>query len=135
VKRTETKKILLPLFFFSILVAIGITYLIVTYLPLIITGVLRLIVSSFIFSAVLAITWFIMQLVLLPYYAITKVKPKEEESKGGYKLEEVKPAKSEEIKLQLEPTTPKKPYCPQCGTEVQPDAEFCPSCGAGLSRN
>jgi len=95
VKRTETKKILFPLFF-SILVAIGITYLIVINLPLIITGVLLLIVLSFIFSAVLAITWFTMQLVILPYYAITKVKPKEEESKGGYKLEEVKPAKSEE---------------------------------------
>jgi len=134
VQRTETKKILLPLFF-SILVAIGITYLIVIYLPLIFTGVLLLIVLSFIFSAVLAITWFIMQLVILPYYAITKVKPKEEESKGGYKLEEVKPAKSEEINLQLEPITPKKVYCPQCGTKVQPDAEFCPSCGAGLSRN
>ena len=115
--------------------AIGITYLIVINLPLIITGVLLLIVLSFIFSSVLAITWFTMQLVILPYYAITKVKPKEEESKGGYKLEEVKPAKSEEINLQQEPITPKKVYCPQCGTKVQPDAEFCPSCGAGLSRN
>ena len=94
-KRVETRKLLLPLFI-SILVALGITYLIVMYLPLIIVGVLFFIAVAFIFGAVLTATWFIMQLVVLPYYAIKKVKPKEEESKGGYRLEEVKKAKSEE---------------------------------------
>lgn len=130
-KRTETKKILLPLFI-SILVALGITYLIIRYLPLIIVGVLFLIVVAVIFGAVLTTTWFIIQLVLLPYYALKKVKPKEEESKGGYRLEKVKPARSEVIKMQSEPTKPERIYCPQCGTEAQPDAKFCPSCGATL---
>lgn len=97
-RRTETKEILLPLFV-SILVALGITYLIVMYFPLIIMGVLFFIVVAFIFSAVLMATWFIMQLVFLPYYAIKKVKPKEEESKGGYRLEEVKKAESEEEEI------------------------------------
>jgi predicted membrane protein len=130
VRRTETKKILLLVLFISILVALGITYLVVMYLPIIITGILLLIVFAFIFGAVLTATWFIMQLVLLPYYAITKVKPREEESKGGYRLEEVKQAKSEATEIRE--TKPKRRYCPQCGTEVQPDAEFCPSCGARL---
>ena len=127
--KTETKKILLPLFI-SILVALGITYLVVMYLPIIITGILLLIVLAFIFSAVLTATWFIMRLVLLPYYAITKVKPREEESKGGYRLEKVKQAKSE-VK-EIRETEPKMRYCPQCGTEVLPDAKFCPSCKVRL---
>ena len=130
-RRTETKKILLPLFI-SILVALSITYLIVMYLPLIIAGVLLLIVAAFIFGAVLTATWLIMQLVLLPYYALRKVKPREEESKGGYRLEEVKQAKSEAIKIQPESTKPEKLYCPRCGTEARPDATFCPSCGGKL---
>lgn len=129
--RTETREILLPLLV-SILVAIGITYLIITYLPLIIAGVLFFIVAAVIFGAVLTAMWFTMQLVLLPYYALKKVKPKEEESKGGYRLEEVKQAESEAIETQPESVEPEKSHCPQCGTETQPDAKFCPHCGAEL---
>ena len=129
--RTETREILLPLLV-SILVAIGITYLIIMYLPLIIAGVLLFIVAAVIFGAVLTAMWFIMQLVLLPYYALRKVKPREEESRGGYRLEEVKQAKSEATKIQPESVTPEKFYCPQCGTEARPDAKFCPHCGAKL---
>jgi Zn-dependent protease with chaperone function len=131
VTRTETREILLPLLV-SILVAIGITYLIITYLPLIIAGVLLFIVAAVLFGAVLTATWFIMQLVLLPYYALRKVKPREEESRGGYRLEEVKQAKSEATETQPESVKPEKFHCPQCGTEAQPDAKFCPHCGAKL---
>lgn len=91
----KTWKLLLP-FFISILIAIGVTYLVIIYLHLIIVGVLLLIVAVIIFGVVLAATWLLLQIVALPYYALTKVKPKEEESKGGYKLGKVKEARSEE---------------------------------------
>jgi hypothetical protein len=127
----ETQRIILPLLI-SVLVAIGITYLVIIYLPFIITGIILLIVAVIIFGGVLAVMWIVMQLVLLPYYALKKVKPKEEESRGGYRLGEVKQAKSEMIKTQPESVKPEKSYCPQCGTEVRPDAQFCPHCGAKL---
>lgn len=120
----ETKSIIVPAVI-SILVAIVLTYLVLTFLPLIVAGVLLLIVASIIFGAILAATWFILQLVLLPYYALRKVKPREDESRGGYTLEEVKPAKSEGAK-------PEKLLCPQCGTEYQLGSKFCRSCGAEL---
>ena len=126
---TQTRTILLPLLI-SILVAIGITVLVIMYLPLIIAGILLVIVAVIIFGVVLTVTWFVMQLVLLPYYALRQVKPKEEESKGSYRLEEVKQAKSEAILL--EPLKPEKHYCPQCRSEVWPNASFCPYCGEKL---
>ena len=55
-----------------------------------------------------------MQLVLLPYYALKQVKPDEEESKGGYRLKEVKEARSEETNQDF--TKTENPYCPQCGS-------------------
>lgn len=122
----EGKKVLLPLLI-SILVALGITYLILTHLPIIILGVMLFIVAALIFAFVLSAAWFLMQLVLLPYYAMKRVKPKEEESKGGYRIEDVKPAKSEIT--HPEKGRPRRIYCPRCGIEVPRDAEFCPNCG------
>ena len=58
-----------------------------------------------------------------------KVKPREEESKGIYTIEEVKPAKSESERTE---DAPRRTYCPQCGFEVPQDAEFCPNCGVKL---
>ena len=61
-----------------------------------------------------------------------KLKPKEEESKGGYQLEKVKETRSEGIQQDF--TKTKKSSCPQCGSEVQPEAIFCPDCGAKLPK-
>ena len=59
----ETRSIILP-FFVSVLVAIVITYLVITYLPLVIAGVWLIIVAAIIFSVVLGAIWFILRLLL-----------------------------------------------------------------------
>ena len=122
-------KILVPMAV-SVLSAIAITYLTLQYLPLIVKGVLLLMALALIFTLSMAATWMIVQLVFLPYYALTKVKPREEESRGGYRLEDVEPAESEEITGTI---PPRRPTCPRCGVEIRWDANFCPKCGAPIT--
>jgi len=127
--KKENKKKTLLFFLVSILAALGVTYIILKHLPFIIVGFLLLLIAALIFTSALTAIWLLIHLVLLPYYALRKVKPREEESKGIYTIEEVKPAKSEGERAE---GVPRRTYCPQCGFEVPPDAEFCPNCGVKL---
>jgi hypothetical protein len=122
------KQVFLPLFI-SIIVAISLTFLVIMYLLLIIAGVLLVLVAVIVFGVILTVTWFVLRLLLLPYYALRQVKPNEEESRGGYRLENVKQAKSELQKMQQKSES-KKLFCSQCRGEVKSDAIFCPNCGA-----
>ncbi|RJS85871.1 zinc ribbon domain-containing protein [Candidatus Bathyarchaeota archaeon] len=92
-------------------------------------GALLFIVIGLIFGAVLAASWLVMTLLLLPYYAITKVKPREEKSRGGYRIEDLKPADSETNKPRV---VRKTIFCPYCGSAIDLPAKFCPKCGAEL---
>ncbi|HIE13728.1 TPA: hypothetical protein EYP70_00475 [Candidatus Bathyarchaeota archaeon] len=84
-KRREAKKVTFP-FVISVLIAIGVTYLVFRYLPVIVFEIMMLIIVGLVFAIVLVAHLVLMTLILLPYYAVTKVKLKKEKSKGGYRL-------------------------------------------------
>ena len=129
-KGRKAKKVILP-FVISVLIAIGAACLVFLYLPVIVFGIMMLIIAGLVFAVVFAASWFLMTLILLPYYALTKVKPNEKESRGGYRLSNVAPAQSETI----EPKRVKHKgiFCPNCGARIELPAEFCPNCGSKLS--